>query len=107
MSHSYKLNTVNGGLVIQGDYHSHNEVHHHQQQHSRLQQGEDINVIATWLSTLNFATTLQTHCNKRTPETGSWLLEHEVFCKWIAHDADDERVMWCKGDPGVGKTVLW
>lgn len=107
MPHSYKLTKVSGGRVVQGDYHKHNEVHHHQHYNAGPQDSKEIAAIIAWLSTINFATTLQAHCNKRTPGTGGWLLEHEIFRKWMVHEVDGERALWCKGDPGVGKTILW
>jgi len=34
----------------------------------------------------------------------SWILGHEGFRRW--HDTDDARLLWVKGDPGKGKTML-
>ncbi|KAI8166258.1 hypothetical protein K4K49_013227 [Colletotrichum sp. SAR 10_70] len=33
-----------------------------------------------------------------------WILEHEDFCRW--RDNDESRLLWVKGDPGKGKTML-
>jgi hypothetical protein len=33
-----------------------------------------------------------------------WILRNEHFCKWRNHDED--RLLWIRGDPGKGKTML-
>ncbi|KAJ7586734.1 ankyrin repeat-containing domain protein, partial [Mycena floridula] len=38
-----------------------------------------------------------------TPGTGHWLLTHETFGRWIDGNVN---ILWCRGGPGVGKTVL-
>lgn len=99
MSHEYDRTIIQGGSVIQGD------VHHH---HYKSREGDpDSNTLIAWLSALNFATVLRAHCNKRTPETGKWLLQLQDFQRWISDDDTDNRILWCKGNPGVGKTILW
>jgi hypothetical protein len=34
----------------------------------------------------------------------SWLLEDQDFCRW--KDSDDAQLLWIKGDPGKGKTMI-
>ncbi|KAI1457056.1 WD40 repeat-like protein [Annulohypoxylon moriforme] len=36
--------------------------------------------------------------------SSSWVLEHEYFRQW--HDDDESRILWIKGGPGKGKTML-
>ncbi|KAJ0165378.1 Vegetative incompatibility protein HET-E-1 [Colletotrichum tanaceti] len=33
-----------------------------------------------------------------------WILDHDDFCRW--RDDDQSRLLWIKGDPGKGKTML-
>ncbi|KAM7220964.1 NACHT domain containing protein, partial [Rhypophila decipiens] len=37
-------------------------------------------------------------------ESYGWILDHSHFRKW--RDAEDTRLLWIKGDPGKGKTML-
>nr|GAT54195.1 predicted protein [Mycena chlorophos] len=41
--------------------------------------------------------------SKRQENTGAWLLEHPTFKEW---EAGSEKILWCHGIPGAGKTVL-
>jgi hypothetical protein len=34
----------------------------------------------------------------------NWIFGHSGFCRW--RDADNARLLWIKGDPGKGKTML-
>ncbi|KAK2771405.1 vegetative incompatibility protein het-e-1 [Colletotrichum kahawae] len=33
-----------------------------------------------------------------------WVLQNPDFCRW--RDDEDQRLLWVKGDPGKGKTML-
>ena len=37
-------------------------------------------------------------------EASRWILGHGDFCRW--RDRDEGRLLWIKGDPGKGKTML-
>src|SRR6185437_11528701 len=37
-------------------------------------------------------------------DASSWILSHDDFRKW--RDSDEARLLWIKGDPGKGKTML-
>ncbi|GAW26224.1 putative NWD1 protein [Rosellinia necatrix] len=37
-------------------------------------------------------------------DSSNWILKHKRFRQW--HDEDEARVLWIKGDPGKGKTML-
>ncbi|KAJ7697630.1 ankyrin repeat-containing domain protein [Mycena rosella] len=41
--------------------------------------------------------------NIRQPGTGEWLLNHEKFNTWRSGTG---KILWCRGIPGAGKTVL-
>ncbi|KAL9118809.1 MAG: hypothetical protein Q9187_004635 [Circinaria calcarea] len=59
--------------------------------------------ILSWLSPLNFWTVQQDIFGRRQEGTGTWLLDDDIFQSWL-HGT--ERVLWCPGDPGAGKTIL-
>ena len=59
--------------------------------------------ILNWLSPLDFAERQRDVLAKRTPGTVQWVLESSEFTAW--HQAASDNVLWCPGDPGVGKTV--
>ncbi|KAI1264745.1 hypothetical protein F5Y18DRAFT_78006 [Xylariaceae sp. FL1019] len=41
----------------------------------------------------------------RTPETGSWFLEHPLYRQWKRRETP-ENLLWCPGIQGSGKTIL-
>ncbi|KAI0415692.1 hypothetical protein F5X98DRAFT_388586 [Xylaria grammica] len=43
----------------------------------------------------------------RCPDTGSWLFQSQAFLDWVNDPkGENRRVLWLKGIPGAGKTVL-
>jgi hypothetical protein len=48
----------------------------------------------TWLSPLNFSTKQSDFFRRRQEGTGEWLLEDDVFKKWLD---GTERILWCPG----------
>ena len=70
-------------------------------------QEESNQKILRWLSPLDFAARHQDISSKRQPETLRWLLASAEYRTWSRSDIpviNDNRVMWCYGDPGAGKT---
>lgn len=61
--------------------------------------------VLQWLSATDFDSIQSSTLSKRWPETGSWLLDHESFTRWLA-DQDGPCLLWCNGGPGTGKSVL-
>ncbi|KAJ7118107.1 ankyrin repeat-containing domain protein [Mycena epipterygia] len=59
--------------------------------------------IIEWYSPLNFFLRQADIFNSRQPGTGQWLLEHDTFKKWKSGSGN---MIWCRGMPGAGKTVL-
>ncbi|KAF7305371.1 ANK-REP-REGION domain-containing protein [Mycena chlorophos] len=59
--------------------------------------------ILDWFSPLNFNPRHQTISQTRAQDTGNWLLVHPQFKAWKESQG---AWLWCKGDPGVGKTFL-
>ena len=58
--------------------------------------------ILTWLSSLSFEERQRDILSKSHPETGQWLLNHEVFQDWRNGVQGERSVLWC---PGIGKTL--
>ncbi|MCJ1403377.1 hypothetical protein MMC11_006600 [Xylographa trunciseda] len=70
-------------------------------------QEESNQKILRWLSPLDFAARHQDISSKRQPETLRWLLASPEYRTWSRSDIPgliDNRVMWCYGNPGAGKT---
>ncbi|KAJ7499628.1 hypothetical protein FB451DRAFT_958530, partial [Mycena latifolia] len=59
--------------------------------------------IIEWYSPLNFFLRQADIFSTRQPGTGQWLLEDARFKAWIS---GTEKILWCRGMPGGGKTVL-
>ena len=65
--------------------------------------------ILTWLSPLEPRLQHQDIQNRRVENVGEWLLKTDEFRSWYAGnegDEDDNAVLFCYGNPGVGKTYI-
>ena len=65
--------------------------------------------ILTWLSPLEPRLRHQDIRDRRVEEVGEWLLQTEEFRSWYAGSGGaepDNAVLFCYGDPGVGKTFI-
>ena len=67
--------------------------------------------ILTWLSPLEPRLQHQDIQNRRVEGVGEWLLQTEEFRFWYAGAGneggeDDNAVLFCYGNPGVGKTYI-
>ena len=63
--------------------------------------------IMRWLSPLDPRGRHQGVRTKRFDGVGNWLLETNRFRKWRSGEGGADRpVLFCPGDPGVGKTYL-
>jgi len=65
--------------------------------------------ILAWLSPLDPKLRHQDIRDRRVEEVGEWLLQTEEFRSWHAGsggDGIDDAVLFCYGDPGVGKTYI-
>ena len=58
------------------------------------------------LSALDFTTKQKESYSKRHAKTGQWLLEDPDFQNWLNPEDSQHSVLWCPGNPGVGKTVM-
>ena len=66
--------------------------------------------ILAWLSPLDPRSRHQDIQDRRVENIGEWLLRTEEFRNWQAGskgDGSDNAVLFCYGDPGVGKTYIW
>jgi len=63
--------------------------------------------IMQWLSPLDPRRRHQDVRTDRLDGVGNWLLETREFGRWRSKEGGaDEKVLFCYGDPGVGKTYL-
>jgi len=65
--------------------------------------------ILAWLSPLEPRLRHQDIRDRRIESVGKWLLQTEEFRGWSAVSEDgrsDNAVLFCYGDPGVGKTYI-
>ncbi|KAJ7577786.1 hypothetical protein C8J56DRAFT_869577 [Mycena floridula] len=70
-------------------------------------QGHNMNAylraFSEWLSPIDFQAIQQIHFAKCAPGTGHWLSADVEFQHWTAGQI---KILWCPGNPGVGKTML-
>jgi len=65
--------------------------------------------LLTWLSPLEPRLRHQGIQDNRVEDVGKWLLQTEEFRSWYAGSGggeSDNAVLFCYGDPGVGKTYI-
>ena len=65
--------------------------------------------ILAWLSPLNPKLRHQDIRNRRVGNVGEWVFQTEQFRSWHAGSGgseSDKAILFCYGDPGVGKTFI-
>ena len=65
--------------------------------------------ILSWLSPLEPRLRHKDIQDRRVEDIGEWVLETEAFKSWYASsggNGSDNAVLFCYGDPGVGKTFI-
>ncbi len=67
------------------------------------QRNQEMRDIISWISPLKFWSKHQNIFAKHQEGTGSWLFNDPRFSAW---KTGKERVLWCPGVPGAGKTIL-
>jgi len=70
---------------------------------------DDRSNILAWLSPLDPKSRHQDIQDRRVENIGNWLLSTEEFRSWHTSsggDGSDNAVLFCYGDPGVGKTYI-
>ena len=69
---------------------------------------DEDNQVREWLSPLKPQQRHQDVRSDRLDGVGDWFLETSEFRRWSnREDESRERVLFCSGGPGVGKTYLW
>ena len=71
---------------------------------ARRKKEKDKQRLLEWLSPLQFEHTYDKKCCEHLAGTGSWLLESELYNSWKSSEKSD--LLWIKGKPGCGKSVL-
>jgi Cdc6-like AAA superfamily ATPase len=71
--------------------------------HRRSTDKERMKILG-WLSSVAHHEKHTDTLRRRHENTGMWFLELAEFQDWLKNDT--KNVLWCKGDPGVGKTIL-
>ena len=70
---------------------------------------DDRSNILTWLSPLDPKSRHRDIQDRRVENIGEWLLQTEEFKSWHASGEGGESgaiILFCSGDPGVGKTYI-
>jgi len=62
--------------------------------------------ILAWLSPMEPRLRHRDIQDQRVEDVGEWLLETEEFKSWYAGSGLDNAVLFCYGNPGVGKTYI-
>jgi len=71
---------------------------------------DDRSNILAWLSPLDPKSRHRDIQDRRVENIGEWLLQTKEFRSWHAGGGggeSDDAVLFCYGDPGVGKTYIW
>ena len=71
--------------------------------------GDDLSPLLTWLSPLDPGLRHSDIQERRVGNVGEWLMGTGEFRRWCGLDEevdDDKAVLFCYGNPGVGKTFI-
>ena len=71
--------------------------------------GDDLPPLLEWLSPLDPGMRHSDIQERRVGDVGSWLMDTEEFRRWSGLGGDgegSEAVLFCYGNPGVGKTFI-
>jgi len=70
---------------------------------------DDRSQLLAWLSPLDPGLRHSDIQERRVNDVGEWLMETEEFRRWCGLEGegeDDRAVLFCYGNPGVGKTFI-
>ena len=70
---------------------------------------DDRSQLLTWLSPLESSLRHRDIRERRVQDVGEWLIQTEEFGRWrrmSGEEESDRAVLFCCGDPGVGKTFI-
>ncbi|KAK6536600.1 hypothetical protein TWF281_000827 [Arthrobotrys megalospora] len=69
---------------------------------SRLGKKEDLEIL-NWLTNVDYGPRQSDILRTRQPGTGKWLLDSTEYQRWLTAE---NQILFCRGIPGAGKTVL-
>lgn len=69
----------------------------------RHQDNQERQTVLDWLTPIDYAAQQSDFISRRQAGTGQWLLESSEFQTWVE---TNQRVLFCPGIPGAGKTIL-
>ncbi|EXK24272.1 hypothetical protein FOMG_18991 [Fusarium oxysporum f. sp. melonis 26406] len=70
---------------------------------------EHIRKIRSWLQPTSYDDVggeYRKHLNSHLPGTGAWFTSSDEYQEWLQGDGDGEGLLWVKGIPGSGKSVM-
>ncbi|KAI5782067.1 hypothetical protein DFH27DRAFT_488133, partial [Peziza echinospora] len=99
-------NSVNNSVKNSTSNVYHGDVHNNNNNFIAAQSLTEIDL--KWLDAKSYESQLEFLSSQRTsPESGLWFVNHPHFEKWRDGKAEDaEKVLYCPGIPGAGKSVL-
>ena len=75
--------------------------------HTNIYNSDEDAKFMSWLSPLEPNTRHQGLRNDRFEGVGNWLLETSEWREWRGSEGEaDKAILFCSGDPGVGKTYV-
>ena len=101
-------NTFNNSTNCQNTANSHNTITNNNVS-NYYTVGDDLSPLLTWLSPLDPGLRHSDIQERRVGNVGEWLMGSEEFKRWCRLDGggeDDKAVLFCYGNPGVGKTFI-
>ncbi|KAK6507843.1 hypothetical protein TWF481_006265 [Arthrobotrys musiformis] len=69
---------------------------------SRLEKEDEVKILK-WITPMEYAPNHNDIVQKRQPGTGQWFLTSEKYHDWLQNS---QRILFCPGMPGAGKTFL-
>ena len=96
-------NTFNNSINCQNTTNSFNNVWNH------CTVADDLSPLLSWLSPLDPGLRHWDIQERRVKDVGEWLMGTAKFRRWCGLDGereDDKAVLFCYGNPGVGKTFI-
>ncbi|EPS45890.1 hypothetical protein H072_122 [Dactylellina haptotyla CBS 200.50] len=71
---------------------------------SHFTKDEDLKIL-NWLAPVDYESQQTDYIRRRQPGTGQWLLQSSEFKTWIEATTTN-KVLFCPGIPGAGKTII-
>ena len=101
-------NTFNNSTNCQNTTNSHNITTTNNTVSNYYTVGDDLSPLLTWLSPLDPGLRHSDIQERRVGNVGEWLMETKKFRRWcrLGGGGEDKAVLFCYGNPGVGKTFI-